>query len=195
MSTSSALLHPVRLRIVQMLLGEGALTTHQLHERLADVPIATLYRHVAHLVKHELIEVAGEQQIRGASEKRYRLAAGFANPSAEELRSLSHEELLTAFTVFTSGLIRDFGDYLHAGTPDLSADRVSFAQASFWASAEEVDDFGRALMAALEGLLANEPTPDRRRRTLSTVLMPRDEAEPPATGQRQIGTGEPRAQA
>src|SRR5699024_10018379 len=85
MTTSSALLHPVRLRIVQALLGEGELTTHQLHEHLTDVPIATLYRHVAHLVRHDLIEVADEQRIRGTSEKTYRLASGFANPSAEEL--------------------------------------------------------------------------------------------------------------
>lgn len=181
MATSSALLHPVRLRIVQALLGEEKLTTHQLHERLSDVPIATLYRHVGHLVKHDLIEVADEHQVRGASEKTYRLAPGFVNPSEEELNSLSNEELLTAFTVFTSSLIRDFGDYLQAGDPNLCADRVSFAQASFWASDEEVDEFGRALMTALQCLLSNDPTQDRRRRTLSTVLIPREEAGPRGT--------------
>ena len=185
MATSSALLHPVRLRIVQALLGEGELTTHQLDERLSNVPIATLYRHVAHLVSHQLIEVVDEQQIRGASEKTYRLAPGFANPSAEELNTLSNEELLTAFTVFSSGLISDFDDYLQAGNPDLHADRVSFAQASFWASNQEIDAFGRALMAALKSLLSNKPTPDRRRRTLSTVLMPREEAFPRATAQQE----------
>lgn len=188
MTTSSALLHPVRLRIVQVLLGAGELTTHRLHERLSDVPIASLYRHVGHLVKHELIEVAGEQQVRGASEKTYRLAAGFANPSAEELNSLSKDELLTAFTVFTSGLIRDFDDYVQAGEPDLHADRVSFAQASFWADDDEIDAFGHALMAALEGLLGNAPAPGRRRRTLTTVILPR-----PDTGQSDPGREEPGA--
>lgn len=177
MATPSALLHPVRLRIVQSLLGEDELTTHQLHEHLPDVPIATLYRHVSHLVKHKLIEISDEQKIRGTSEKTYRLAPGFANPSAEELNSLSNEELLTAFTVFTSGLIRDFGAYLEAGSPDLYADRVSFAQASFWASDEDVDEFGRTLTDALEKLMTNSPAPDRRRRTLSTVLIPRKESE------------------
>ncbi|GAA2908129.1 DNA-binding transcriptional ArsR family regulator [Microbacterium keratanolyticum] len=174
METSSALLHPVRLRIVQSLLGEAELTTHQLHERLPDIPIATLYRHVGHLVVHELLEVAEERQIRGASERTYRLAPGISNPTAEELKSLSSEELLTAFTVFTSGLVRDFGDYLRQADRELFADRVSFAQASFWASDEEVDEFGRALMGALEAMLTNEPSQHRRRRTLTTVLMPRD---------------------
>lgn len=171
-------MHPVRFHIVQTLLGEGELTTNQLHERLPDVPIATLYRHVGHLVKHDLIEVADEQQIRGASERTYCIAPGFANPSSEELNSLSNEDLLTAFTVFTSGLIRDFSDYLQSGTPDLHADRVSFAQATFWASDAEIDTFGQTLMTALQELIGNTAAPNRRRRTLSTVLMPRERAAP-----------------
>ena len=173
MATSSALLHPVRLRIVQTLLGDGELTTRELHERMSDVPIATLYRHIGHLVKHALIEVCGEQQIRGALERTYRLAAGLDNPSPDDVGALSAEELLTAFTVFTSGITRDFEAYLRAGDPDLKADRVSFAQAPFWASDAELDEFARALMAAIEPLRRNGPAPGRRRRILSTVLLPK----------------------
>lgn len=176
------LLHPVRLRIVQTLLGAGELTTRRLHERLPDVPIATLYRQVGHLVTHGLLEVADERRVGGASEKTYRLSPEAANPSAEELNSLTDAQLLTAFTVFTSGLVRDFGDYLSTGETDLHADRVSFAQAPFWASDEEVDEFGRALMAVLEGVLGNAPSPQRRRRILSTVLMPRDQSGPESAG-------------
>ncbi|MBM9463796.1 helix-turn-helix domain-containing protein [Aeromicrobium sp. YIM 150415] len=176
MSMPSVVLHPVRLQIVQALLGEE-LTTHQLHRRLPDVPIATLYRHVAQLVRHELIEVAGEQQVRGASEKTYRLAAGFANPTAEELAGSSSEELLTAFTVFTSGLIRDFGEYLGGDGRDLAADRVSFAQADFWATDEEVDELTGALMEALVAVRAHGPGEGRRRRKLTTILVPRPEPE------------------
>lgn len=154
------------------------------------MPIATLYRHVGHLVTHEVLEVADQQQIRGTSEKTYRLVPEVANPSAEELEGLSEEELMTAFTVFTSGLIRDFDDYLDAGDPDLYADRVSFAQASFWASDEELDVFGRALMAALTDLLANGPGPGRRRRILSTVLIPRDINAPGGTAHNETAPGE-----
>lgn len=175
MVTSSALLHPVRLRIVQNLLGENGLTTHQIHERLSDIPIATLYRHVAHLVTHELIEVSDEQQIRGASEKTYRVAPGFANPTPEDLKSLSSEELLTMFTVFTSGLIRDFDEYVGAGNPDLFADQVSFAQADFWATNDEVDAFFATLMEALASLRTNGPGTGRRKRKLTTVLIPKPE--------------------
>ncbi|NJI59780.1 helix-turn-helix domain-containing protein [Microbacterium oxydans] len=173
MSTTSALLHPVRLRIVQTLLAKGTSTTRDLHERLGDIPIATLYRHIAYLSERGLIEVDHERQVRGASEKSYRVTGELANPTAEELAASSSEELLAAFTVFVSGTIRDFGDYLDEGDFDLAEDRVSFAQAEFWATDAEMDAFAEGLMAVLRPLLANDPARGRRRRALTTVLMPR----------------------
>ena len=50
MATADLLLHPVRLRIVEAFLGDRALTTSALAAELADVPPASLYRHVARLV-------------------------------------------------------------------------------------------------------------------------------------------------
>ncbi len=179
MVRSSALLHPVRLRIVQSLLAHETSTPKQLHEHLGDVPIATLYRHVGALAELGLIEVADEQQIRGASEKSYRLAAGFANPSPAELRAMSPGELLTAFTVFTSGLIRDFDAYLGEPGYDLSDDRVAFAQAGFWASDAEVDAFTETLTTALRALMQQGPEADRRRRVLTTVLLPQPGSHTP----------------
>ena len=170
MVTSAALLHPVRMRVVQALLAGDGLTTHEPHERLPDIPIATL-------VTHGLLAVVGEQQVRGVSEKTYRVVEGLANPSPEELRGLSPEELLTTFTMFTSGVIRDFGTYVSAGEHDLVEDRVSFAQADFWATASEVDEFFDTVMGALRALMGNEQGQGRRRRVLTTVLLPRPDTE------------------
>lgn len=165
--------------MIQILLGEGALTTRDLHRRLPEVAIATLYRQVSQLAAQGLIEVADDQPT-AAGERAYRLVPEYARPTPEELAGLTSAEALTAFTVFTSGLIRDFGDYLDAGGADLHGDRVGFAQAPFWASDEEVDALGEALMAAVRGVLGNEPAPGRRHRVLTTVLMPRDLAQPGA---------------
>ncbi|MFL0390041.1 MULTISPECIES: helix-turn-helix domain-containing protein [Curtobacterium] len=174
MHSSEILLHPVRLRIAQVLLGTPGLSPHRLHERLPDVPIATLYRHVNALERAGLLEVLDERRVRGATERSYRLAPGISNPTAEDLRALSRDQLEQVFTVFVSGVIRDFGQYLAVGQPDLADDRVSFGQASFWADDAEVDAFGQALVGLLGGLMANEATSGRRRRTLTTILMPRD---------------------
>ncbi len=172
MSTSTALLHPVRLRIVQILDAGGELTPKQLHEQLSDVPIATLYRHIAQLASLGIIEVVGERQIRGASEKTYRLVPALAKVDPEELAALSRDELLTAFTVFTSGLIEMFRGYLNAEHIDVMADQVGFAQVSFWASDEELNAFGQALASELAVLHANEPGEGRRRRLFATVSVP-----------------------
>lgn len=173
MATSSALLHPVRLRIVQTLLATDGSTTLQLHDRLPDVPIATLYRHIAHLVDHGLIEVVEERSVRGTSEKTYKVAEELTNPTADELASLTPEEILAAFTVFASGVIRDFGDYLDQGVPNLAKDQVSFAQADFWATDTEVEVFSQAVMTALRPLMANTAGHNRRRRALTTIMIPR----------------------
>jgi len=177
----SDLLHPVRLRIVQVLNSEGTATTQILHAALADVPIATLYRQVAHLLERGVIETIDEQQVRGATEKTFRLAPGLSNPTAEQLNALSADELQTAFTVFASGLISEFARYASRSDRDLAADRVSFAQAGFWASDAEMDEFGTAMMTALTPLLSQEPTPERRRRTLATVVIPGERRPAAAT--------------
>lgn len=179
MTTTSILLHPVRLRIVQSLVARDQATTGQLHEELGDIPIATLYRHVAHLVKHGLIEVAGEKRGRGTNEKTYRLAAGFANPSPDEIRSLSPDELLTAFTVFTSTLIRDFGEYLRPDDYDLATDYGGFTTADFWATDAEMEELITAINSALLRVAGNAQSPARRRRELATILIPRPKQEDP----------------
>lgn len=60
------------------------------------------------------------------------------------------------------------------------ADQVSFAQADFWATTAEVDEFFHAFMGALTPLLSNTAGDGRRRRKLTTVLVPRAESD--ATG-------------
>lgn len=174
MVTSSSLLHPVRLRIVQVLRDGETFTTHQIRELLPDIPIATLYRHIATLVDAGVVEIADERPVRGTSEKIYRIAPTLANPTAEDLKALTPDELLTVFTVFTSGTIHDMDAYLHAGSPELVDDRVNFAQADFWASDEELDDFLGSVTEALQRLRQNTQRDDRRPRRLTTILMPRD---------------------
>ena len=85
---------------------------------------------------------------------------------------------MTVFTVFTTGLIGDFSAYIRDGDHlDLAKDRVNFTQASFWATQAEVDTFLETVSQALRGLLGNQPGGERRRRTLTTVLIPRPDGE------------------
>src|SRR5256885_7059234 len=66
MASADLLLHPVRLRIVQAFLGDRALTTSALAAQLADVPPASLYRHVARLVDAGVLAVVAQRRAPGA---------------------------------------------------------------------------------------------------------------------------------
>ncbi|GAA4229115.1 DNA-binding transcriptional ArsR family regulator [Streptosporangium album] len=75
MDTLELFAHPVRLRIVHAMSGGRILTTSQLCARMPEVTKATMYRHVGLLADAGILAVDGEQRVRGAVERRYRLLA------------------------------------------------------------------------------------------------------------------------
>jgi DNA-binding transcriptional ArsR family regulator len=75
-TTPDLFLHPVRLRIIQAMVGGKHLTTTHLSQLLADIPNATLYRQIALLTEAGVLDVVEEQRVRGAVERSYRLHDG-----------------------------------------------------------------------------------------------------------------------
>lgn len=176
MASADLLLHPVRLRIVQALLGHRALTTGELATELPDVPPATLYRQVAVLAGAGVLEVVGERKVRGAVERTYRLVLEAASVGAEEAAAMDVEQHRRAFATFVAALLADFDRYLDGsgGAPDLVGDGVGYRQAALWLTDEEFGILLAELQAAVMSRMANRPAAGRRRRVLSTVLLPAD---------------------
>jgi hypothetical protein len=170
-ATADLLLHPVRLRIVQAFLGERALTTAELGAELGDVPTASLYRHVGLLADAGVLAVVDERKVRGAHERRYRLVveAASADPSG-----LSADEHRRAFGTFVAALLADFDRYLDrtGDAPDLAADGVGYRQVGLWLDDGEFADLLADLRALVAARAALPERAGRRRRILSTVLMP-----------------------
>ena len=69
MRLSDILSNPVRLRIVQYLQMHGDATSKQIAESLADIPVPTLYRHIARLVEEGILSVKEERRVRGSVER------------------------------------------------------------------------------------------------------------------------------
>ncbi len=172
MATADLLLHPVRLRIVQAFLGDRALTTSALSAELADIPAASLYRHVARLVAAGVLAVVAERRVRGALERTYVLRLTAANVGLDQVAKMSADDHRQAFLAFVAGLLGDFDRYLARGDIDLLRDGVSYRLAGMWLDDAEYTDLLHELIRVLQPRLANPPAPGRKRRILGTVLLP-----------------------
>src|SRR5262245_30902988 len=167
MASADLLLHPVRLRIVQAFLGDRALTTSALAAELADVPPASLYRHVARLVEAGVLSVVEERRVRGAVERTYVLRASAALITADRLAAMSADDLRHAFMAFVAGLLGDADRYLARGDVDPVRDGASFRIAGLWLDDAEFADLLRELTRVLQPAAAKPPGPGRRRRILA----------------------------
>lgn len=172
----------MRLRIVQAFLGDRALTTSDLRRQLADVPPASLYRHVARLVDAGVLTVVNERRVRGAVERTYVLRVAAASINIDELERMSRDDHRQAFIAFVAGLLGDVDRYLEREDFDPVRDGAGYRLAGLWLDDTEFGDFVRDLARVVQPRLANPPGPGRRRRILGTVLLPGEDAPPSPTG-------------
>ena len=178
------IIHPVRLRILQVLAGDE-LTTQEIAERLPDVPKSSLYRHLRLLLDGEMIGLAETRLVHGIQEKVYELAQPpYVGP--EEMAALTVDEHFRYFTTYVLTLLRGFASYLNragsaseTGTVDLAADYVGYTETAFFAGEEELAAFAQGLHEVLS-LLPQEPGPGRARHKLAVITHPlptRDESQ------------------
>jgi len=172
------LIHPVRLRAIRALLQQP-MTAAELQEVLGDVAQATLYRHLAVLEEGGIIEVVERRQARGATERTFALVDGAGTLGPQQVTDATADDHLRWFTTFVGTLLADFAAYLDNEDLDVVADRVSYRQAVLWLTDEETDDLLAELREALARRTALQPDVGRRRRILTTILLPDDRARHP----------------
>lgn len=183
------LLHPVRLRIVHALSAAGTLTIAQLCARMPEIPKITMYRQVAQLVEGGFLEVEGEQRVRGAVERSYRLRRDRPTIDAGAAAAMSLDDHRRAFAAAMAVLIAEFNTYLDRDGADPTADSVSYRQGTLWLSPDELSEMTADLLAVLRDRLANAPAPGRTAYLLSAILFPAE--RPPGQTLRQPGTQAP----
>ncbi|MFJ8825421.1 helix-turn-helix domain-containing protein [Streptomyces sp. NPDC102467] len=189
MPTANLLLHPVRLRILQTMLGVGELTTAQLRDRLPDVPAASMYRHVATLAQAGIIEVVRERPVRGTVERSYRVRQEQALVDDDARATMTKDDHRNAFAVFSGALMSDFERYLARDDAEPAREGVLYRQGAVWAT----DDEFAALVQQLEAVIARhahtEPADGRTRHIISMVLHPDKAAGTDAGGGSAEGGG------
>lgn len=172
------LLHPVRLRIVQVMI-ERPMTAMAVKNLLGDVAQATLYRHLKQLHEGGLLEIVEERQVRGGVERTYRVVAEAVSLGSDDLLGADADDHFRYFATFVGTLLTDYASYLQADPIDLAADRVGFHQFPLWLTDEEVDELAEELGSALRSRLGNLPEAGRRRRLVNSIVMPDDRPNQP----------------
>ena len=168
---SDLLLHPIRLRIVMAVAADEA-TTADIQQRLPDVPVATLYRHVATLADAGILEVVSERRNRGGVERTYRLVEGAAYVGPEDATSMNNDEHLRGFVTFVGTLIDSMARYLDDPQSQPGIDPMGYRQLPLWLSDDELEAMVGELGAVLERYASNDEAPERKRLTFSNVLIP-----------------------
>ncbi|MEU9190842.1 helix-turn-helix domain-containing protein [Streptomyces sp. NPDC048484] len=188
MASANLLLHPVRLRILQTLLGADELTTAQLCARLSDIPAATMYRHVATLTKAGILEVTQEKRVRGTVERSYRVRQDEALVDADARTTMTKDDHRQAFTVFTGALMADFDRYLSRDDTEPARENVLYRQGAVWLT----DDEFTALVEELEAVVARHThtahDDGRTRHVLSLVFVPDKTTDPESATEAGSGT-------
>ncbi|MER7790397.1 helix-turn-helix domain-containing protein [Streptomyces sp. NPDC097640] len=177
MATANLLLHPVRLRILQILLGADELTTAQLRDQLPDIPPATMYRHVATLTQAGILEVVRERPIRGTVERSYRVRQDKALVDADARTTMTREDHRQAFAVFTGALMADFDRYLSRDDAEPAREGVLYRQGAVCLTDEEFAELVEEIEAVVARRTHTTPDDGRTRHILSLVLVPDKPAE------------------
>ena len=171
-TAAEAIFHPVRMRIITAL-SRRQWTTAQIAAALPDVPQATLYRHLKRLLNTDVICVVEQRPVHGVVEKVYALSGGILlTPESPGISQMKPDDWRRAFAAYTASLMSQFEGYLQPGHVDMVKDGLSFRTTPLYLSDDEMAQFFADLSAVVVSALANDPSPNRRRRLFSTVLVP-----------------------
>ncbi|MEM8858300.1 MAG: helix-turn-helix domain-containing protein [Chloroflexota bacterium] len=172
MNKAKLIIHPIRMRIVSEL-GHRQMTTRQLAAALPDIAQATLYRQIKQLLDGGVLAIAKEEVISGQVERTYALISSQNRLTADEIAALSAEEHMQYFSVFAAGLIDGFSRYVQQADPDnFAAEGMSYNQAIIHLTDEERREFQQQLLGIVGKVLSNPPSPDRKKYTLASVVLP-----------------------
>ncbi len=172
MKKIEAILHPVRFRMIQYFLDGQKKTAKELAIKLPDISQATLYRQLDTLVKAGILSVVEEKPVRGTVEKVYAVNFSGVILRKEDIRDLSREEHLQYFLLFTAQLAKDFETYLQNDDVDFERDGVGYRQTAVYLTDSEFKQLAGELSAVMKKYVNNPPAPGRKKRMISTIVIP-----------------------
>lgn len=159
------ILNPVRMRIIQYAAQNQPMTVAQIARALPDVSKATLYRHMRILTENQVLQVVGEEKIRGTFEQSYSLNKGKINATGQESRC----ELQALVYSMLTKLITQFTEYFNRDLTCPVKDKLFLSTNTLFLDNDDFDSFTQETFAIIEKY-SRLPFKDNSKTRMITVV-------------------------
>ena len=165
-------MNPVTCRLFLEIHAKGSVTAKQLAEVHKDIAQTTLYRYLSRMTNDGIIKIVKETPIRGTVEKAYALAFDFGAGIESVIDSNSGEAFMGLFMQYISGFIKSFQEYCKRDDINIKEDVSTFTTAPIYVTNDELFVAIQKIGEIVTGLVANEPSPERKLRSLGFIITP-----------------------
>lgn len=162
------MLHPIRVRIIQLLAYNHSLTVAALADLMTDVPRPTIYRHIHILYENNIITVVKEQKIRGTYEREYGLNVNYEYAAAGKEGEIVSGLLLKLFS--------DFSSYFESQAAPVE-DKLFFSVNSMLLTDDEMESMKEEMFDVIKKYMNYLPQDGRKTRTISMISSPCSKAD------------------
>lgn len=164
--------HPIKCKLLLELYSLRRATAKELAKVYADIPQATLYRHLKHMTEDGVLKVVEETQVRGMIEKTYAPAFSLEADELDMTGENAGSAYMQMFMQYILGFIRRFQEYTGKQSIDIARDMSGFSLAPIYATDEELRQAMAACSEIILPLYKNKPGSGRKPRTLGMIISP-----------------------
>ncbi|WP_373266028.1 helix-turn-helix domain-containing protein [Hungatella hathewayi] len=158
------ILHPIRMRIIQLIAQQRTMTVASLADTMTDIPRSTIYHHVGILCENHILQIVREQKVRGTYEREYGLNYEQIAVPEERQKSAALSMLLKLYA--------DFSSYFSVPDRDPVRDQLFLTVNTLMLTDEEFDTCKEELFGIIQKYINLEGDQRRRPRMLSLISSP-----------------------
>lgn len=158
------ILHPIRIRMIQLLAYHPSMTVTALAESMSDIPRSSIYRHMHILSENKIVNVVKEEKIRGTYERAYALNTDRGQTSEDQAEKDVSGLLLKLFS--------DFSRYFRSADASPLDDKLFCSTNSLLLSDEEFELFKDEIYGVMKKHINLLPENGRKTRTISIISSP-----------------------
>jgi DNA-binding PadR family transcriptional regulator len=170
--TTKHFANPVRGKILLEIHTNEKQTAKQLMKKFPDIPQPTLYRYLRMMLLDGTLKITEEKQIRGTVEKTYAIAVDLVGDIRRIRDNNDRDGFMQLFSVFITGIMTEFEEYIKREDVDLTNDSTIFQMAPVYATKEEIHEALISYGEVVQKLLKNEPSGARSLHNICTIITP-----------------------